>query len=119
MLTHEKKYTIEMQRGLLTPQEVADILKTSVRTIYDHARKLGGFYPYGIKLLRFRAGDIYDGLERQNIQILGVSVSTSGPEVRGKGLRHAEGRRGWGIQTAGGRNKAGQGDLSGVGKYGF
>ena len=30
---------------LLTPSDVAELLQISVRTVYDHARRLGGFYP--------------------------------------------------------------------------
>jgi hypothetical protein len=43
---------------LLTPQDVADQLQLSVRTIMRHAKELGGFYPCGIRALRFRAEDI-------------------------------------------------------------
>ncbi len=39
---------------LLTPKQVAELLSISVRTVYDHSIRLGGFYPAGIKALRFR-----------------------------------------------------------------
>jgi hypothetical protein len=39
---------------LLTPKQVAELLSLSVRTVYDHSIRLGGFYPAGIKALRFR-----------------------------------------------------------------
>ena len=37
-----------------TVDEVAELLKIPKRTVYKHARRLGGFYPAGIKVLRFR-----------------------------------------------------------------
>lgn len=48
---------------LLTPQDVADLLQISIGTVYSHARTLGGFYPFGIQVLRFRAEDIHERLE--------------------------------------------------------
>ena len=39
---------------LLTPKQVAEMLSISVRTVYDHSIRLGGFYPAGIKALWFR-----------------------------------------------------------------
>ena len=35
--------------GLLTPEEVAQLLQISIRTVYAQARRLGGFYPAGIE----------------------------------------------------------------------
>ena len=43
---------------LLTPKQVAALLQISTRTVYENARKLGGFYPAGIRVLRFRREDI-------------------------------------------------------------
>jgi hypothetical protein len=43
---------------LLTPSEVADILSVSVRTVMRHSRALGGFYPAGIRALRFLESDV-------------------------------------------------------------
>lgn len=39
---------------LLWPKEVASLLNISVRTVYKNFRKLGGFYPAGMRVLRFR-----------------------------------------------------------------
>lgn len=39
---------------LLKPEQVADLLQLSLSTIYAEAARLGGFYPAGIKRLRFR-----------------------------------------------------------------
>lgn len=49
---------------LLTPQQVAELLNISVRTVYDNAHKLGGFYPAGIMALRFREDELIERLER-------------------------------------------------------
>jgi hypothetical protein len=43
---------------LLTPSQVADQLQISVRTVMRHSRALGGFYPAGIRALRFREEDV-------------------------------------------------------------
>jgi integrase len=34
---------------LLTPNEVASLLKVSAKTVYEHQHRLGGFYPAGIR----------------------------------------------------------------------
>lgn len=44
---------------LLTPEEVASLLRISLRTVYENARRLGGFYPAGIRVLRFRKERIH------------------------------------------------------------
>ena len=38
----------------LTPKQVVELLSLSVRTVYDHSTRLGGFYPAGIKALLSR-----------------------------------------------------------------
>ena len=60
--------------SLLTPQQVADLLQISVRTVYDHARDLGGFYPAGLRVLRFNPGVIYGYMEGQGKGSLAISV---------------------------------------------
>ncbi|MBM4275215.1 MAG: helix-turn-helix domain-containing protein [Deltaproteobacteria bacterium] len=62
--------------SLLTPPEVAHLLQISLRTVYAQSRRLGGFYPAGIRALRFRREDIYAIMERPN-RTLEVSISTS------------------------------------------
>jgi hypothetical protein len=37
----------------MTPEDVANVLKISVKTVYAQSKKLGGFFPAGIKVLRF------------------------------------------------------------------
>ena len=54
---------------LLTPKQVAEILNLSVRTVYDHRIRLGGFYPAGIKALRFRRDVIEAIMEGHSIAI--------------------------------------------------
>ena len=65
---------------LLTPTDVASLLQISVRTVYEHAGRLGGFYPLGIRRLRFRPEGINEYLERQKEGVLAVRV----PVPRGK-----------------------------------
>ena len=56
--------------SLLTPPEVAQLLQISIRTVYAQARRLGGFYPAGIRALRFRREAIYAFMEGpQNRQV--------------------------------------------------
>ena len=49
--------------SLLTPQDAARHLKISVRTVYQNANRLGGFYPFGLRVLRFRKEVICGNLE--------------------------------------------------------
>jgi len=48
---------------LLTPKQVAELLKVSLKTVYDNIKLLGGFWPAGIRVLRFRHEDIERILE--------------------------------------------------------
>lgn len=52
--------------SLLTPEDVKDLLKISKRTVYDHARRWGGFYPGGTRKLRFHPMVIYGIMEGQD-----------------------------------------------------
>jgi len=54
---------------LLTPKQVAEMLNLSVRTVYDHSIRLGGFYSAGIKALRFRRDVIEAIMEGHSITI--------------------------------------------------
>ena len=38
---------------LLSVKDVAELLNMSPRMVYEHKRELGGFYPAGIRILRF------------------------------------------------------------------
>ena len=56
---------------LLTPENVADLLQIDAKTVYKHSRRLGGFYPAGIKVLRFKQetiNDIMEGGQRVAVQ---------------------------------------------------
>ena len=76
---------------LLTPKQVANLLQISSRTVYDNKHRLGGFYPAGIKCLRFRK-EIIDGiLEGSGSKGLGVSVSIPGEKLRGPRIQNQEG----------------------------
>lgn len=68
---------------LMTPKEVARCLKISVRTVYDNQNRLGGIYPAGIKVLRFRKDLIYGLMEGQKAPGLEVQLSVSGKNLRG------------------------------------
>ena len=48
-----------MMTPLLTTPEVARLLHLSVRTVYASSHRLGGFYPAGIRALRFQREIIY------------------------------------------------------------
>jgi hypothetical protein len=48
---------------LLTPKQVAELLQISIRTVYDNADRLGGFYPAGIRVLRFKPEIIHNIME--------------------------------------------------------
>ena len=68
--------------SLLTPNEVAQLLQLSMRTVYAQSHRLGGFYPAGIRALRFRREDIYAIMEGPQERTLEVPVSTPGPASR-------------------------------------
>jgi predicted DNA-binding transcriptional regulator AlpA len=64
---------------LLTVPEVAQLLQLSESAVYFHSHRLGGFYPAGIRALRFRREDIYAIMEGSQERQLEVPVPTSGP----------------------------------------
>ena len=66
----------------MTPTDVALYLKISVRTVYENQKRLGGIYPAGIKVLRFRKEFIHELVERQKAPGLEIQLPVSG-----KGLR--------------------------------
>ena len=75
--------------SLLTPNEVARLLHLSVRTVYAQSHRLGGFYPAGIRVLRFRREDIYaimEGPQDRQLEIpvphLGQRHSKTGFETK-------------------------------------
>ena len=72
-------------QALLTPEEVASLLQLSLRTIYANVRRLGGFYPAGIRALRFRREDSSAIMEGP--QELTLEVPVSIPELALRQLR--------------------------------
>jgi hypothetical protein len=68
-----------MMTPLLTTPEVARLLHLSERTVYAQRQRLGGFYPAGIRALRFRKEDIYAIMEGPQDRQLEVPVPISGP----------------------------------------
>jgi len=80
-----------------TPEQVAELMQVSTSVVYKHKDTLGGFYPAGIKVLRFNKGVINGILEGQDPQRLGIQVPISGPAVRGQGVQdqgRGQGRQG-------------------------
>jgi len=65
---------------LLTTQNVAEMLQIHPRTVYDHAADFGGFYPAGLRVLRFREDVINAYMEGQGKGTLAVPVRT--PKAR-------------------------------------
>jgi hypothetical protein len=68
--------------SLLSVNDVAIILNISARTVYEHADELGGFYPAGIKVLRFNPEVIYGYLEGQNTEGLAIRFPIQRKEIR-------------------------------------
>lgn len=76
---------------LLTVKDVAEMLQINERTVYDRAKDLGGFFPAGIKTLRFDEADLHDILERSKKGALALQVPVSGSALLRKGVRNAQG----------------------------
>jgi len=55
-----------IKHRLLTPADVAELLQISEKTVYKHRKKLGGFNPAGLGVLRFRQEIIYGIMEGQD-----------------------------------------------------
>ena len=79
--------------SLLTPREVANLLSISLRTVYDHAADLGGFYPGGIRVLRFNPEVIYGYMEGQDKEGLVLQIPVPGAGVRQPGIQYPQGSR--------------------------
>jgi hypothetical protein len=65
-----------------TSEEVESLWQPFLRTISANVRRLGGFYPAGIRALRFRREDIYAIMEGPQERTLELPVSTPGPALR-------------------------------------
>lgn len=66
---------------LLTPEDVADLLQMSVKTVYAHSKRLGGFRPAGIRMIRFKPEVIRDIMEGQG-ERLEVPVPAPGGAIQ-------------------------------------
>jgi predicted DNA-binding transcriptional regulator AlpA len=78
---------------LLKPEQVAELLQLSLATIYAKANSLGGFYPAGIKALRFRRETIYAIMEGPQNRKVPHSIPASGEEVQQDRVSDTKGRR--------------------------
>lgn len=78
---------------LLTPKDVAELLNISVRTVYDNAKRLGGFYPFGLRVLRFSPEAIHEHLEGQITKVLRLQVPVSAQGLGSKGIQNALGSK--------------------------
>ena len=67
-----------MSYHLLTVKEVAALLNVDEGTVYAHKDDLGGFYPAGIRVLRFNPEVIYGYMAGQGQRALAVSVRIPG-----------------------------------------
>ena len=76
---------------LLSVKDVAELLNMSPRTVYDHAQELGGFYPAGIRLLRFQREVIYGIMEGQDQEGLAIQFSVSRRNICGRGPQDSTG----------------------------
>ena len=85
---------------LLKPEQVAKLLQLSLATIYAKATNLGGFYPAGIKALRFRRETIYAIMENQ--KRVSMPISAREEEVQQDRVPHPKGRRKVGSREADG-----------------
>jgi len=65
----------------LTVSQVSKILNISPRSVYRKRWQLGGFYPLGLRCLRFPAGLVYACMEGSG-ERLAVSIPGRGQEVQ-------------------------------------
>jgi hypothetical protein len=80
---------------LLTPKEVADLLKISLQTVYDNRKLLRGFCPAGIRVLRFRKDDIERIMEGPRNQIVKAEIRDDRwAELRGRRIQNQKRRPG-------------------------
>jgi hypothetical protein len=89
---------------LLTPNQVAEMLKVSVRTVYGNSRRLGGFYPAGIKVLRFREEVIRGIMEGPGNREMEILLPERRQDIRrGRVRKQGRGQDGQGRPSEAGR----------------
>ncbi len=70
--------------NLLTPSDVAEMLKISEQTVYKHRRRFYGFKPAGLGILRFRKEIINGIMEGQDPEALVLQFPISERFICGK-----------------------------------
>lgn len=73
---------------LLTPEEVGELLNIKKSTVYEQRHKLGGFYPAGIRVLRFRRDVINVIMEGRIPEGLAIQIHSSGKSVSRPGIQN-------------------------------
>ena len=93
---------------LLTVSQVAKLLKWSVKSVYNHADVLGGFYPFGVKTLRFDKETLIDSLQRQAQRKVSLRLSAAGQTVHQRAVQAAPQGRAGRAGKKGANQKTGQ-----------
>src|SRR5665811_1453426 len=70
---------------------MAGLLQLSLSTVYPKADRLKGFYPAGIKALRFREETIYAIMAGPTKRQVPLPVPTPGEKIQQARLRHPKG----------------------------
>ena len=73
---------------LLKPSKVAELLNMSEKTVYKHRKKLYGFKPAGLGILRFRKEIIYGIMEGQDPKALVLQFPVSETIICGKRIQN-------------------------------
>lgn len=76
---------------LLKPSNVAELLNMSEKTVYKHRKKLYGFKPAGLGILRFRKEIIYGIMEGQDPKTLVLQFPVSKQALCGKRVQNKKG----------------------------
>lgn len=76
---------------LLNPQDVASLLNISLQTVYDNQKRLGGFFPAGIRVLRFREEVIRGYMEGQNNRDVQIQVRVPRQAIRRRRVQDQSG----------------------------
>jgi len=91
---------------LLTPRDVSKLLNIAIRTVYDHRTRLGGFYPAGIRVLRFREDKIDELMEGQGQGGLAMGVSIPGAQAHRGRVQNQNGSQGrTGVEAKGSQDR--------------
>ena len=105
---------------IMTPEEVAEFLKVSVKSVYKHQKELGGKKLGGS--LRFPSKeDLYERLFRQGKEALEVRIQRPERALHSAELQHKKGGSAGGGAKKGGAKKSATGGIGGdaPNKYGL